>query len=225
MRFVVVVLLLIAGPAWAWTNTTSGHGPQSIADGGPSQAQQAVARSSASTGPVTATGGNPVANGGTGGRGGAGGTGGKVVNTITTGGSTDLGGGSGDWGRLPVASAVAPPVYGGICVGQGVGLGAQFPVFGISLGGNQIDRVCQLHMIGADLAAREYLCQADDKIRAAFRATATPCAADVAHVVPAVAPVANQTTPTPSAFVPSPWCAHASRKQRAANTLSCGEPG
>ncbi len=196
LRFIVVGLL-IASPVYAWDNTTSGHGPQSIADGGPSQAQQA-------------TGGNATANGGAGGHGGRGGSS-TVTNTITP------ASGSGWSGQqFPVSSAIAPSVYGGICVGQGASLAGSTPVFGISAGGNQVDRVCQLHMIGQDAVAREYLCRADKDVRAAFLASGQPCAAD--HVVPVAAVVAN---PAP-AFTPSPWCAHASSAQRRANAASCG---
>lgn len=105
-------------------------------------------------------------------------SGSTVTNTVNVAQGHGGHGGGGSH-TIPPSSPTAPDVYGGSCAGQGASMGATTPLFGLSAGGNQIDRVCQLHMIHQDAAAKEYLCHTDKDMRAAFRSTPEPCVEDI----------------------------------------------
>lgn len=126
MRNVLITAAMLAiatPPAWAWTNTTNGPGPQQIVDGGPGAQATASARAGA------------VARGGR-----ASATGGSVVVNVpaTSGGASGVGGqpagaGSGSYNgntyidnRSPPAIGLAP-LYGG---------GARCPTVGLTGAGS-----------------------------------------------------------------------------------------
>lgn len=126
--------------AMAWTSTTSGNGPQSIAEQAPSQAQEQNAHSSSrstayshsnSRSSSRATGGSA--------------TGGNVVvNNSASGGN----GAGYNVGRFPAASAYAPS-FGSAspCTGSAMSGGGQGLV-GVSLGFQQMDKFCQVDRLG-----------------------------------------------------------------------------
>lgn len=183
------LMALFAVPALAnpYATATSG-GSTSSATSAPSSA--------------TATGGNPVARakGGQGGNASAnpvanGGQGGHVTNNIGT-GPGGLGGGYPSNPRL-AASAIAPTIISGGCAGAGFSAAIQLPGIGGGGGLVKMDRICQLHMIGEDAAARELLCQEGD-IRKAFLAAGEPCAADLKpYLIAPARPVPVSTTKYP----------------------------
>lgn len=178
---------VLSTPAWAWDNTQTG-GPNSIADGGgQSQAQaafggRAAAHSAASSASISS------AHGG----------GAHVVNRVTVNGANGSsgssvaypGGGSNTttlYYQRQVPSPYAPSlITANPCSAPIASGGVTLPIFGIALGGNRMDRVCQLHEIGRDDVAFQLLCQ-DDDVRQAAKGTAEACriVSDRHPVVPA----------------------------------------
>jgi hypothetical protein len=116
----------------------------------------------------------------------------------------EAGHGGGGNGQFPAASAYAPSFAGANpCTGPASSLGAQFQLFGLSVGGQTMDRVCQLLELHQQAAALEYLCDQDRGVRNALARTGSPCIADrQASVTPV-----NNPTPAPQ---PRPkWCSRA----------------
>lgn len=158
----------LSAPAWAWDNTQTG-GPNSIADGGgQSQAQAAFGgHAAASSSAVSAARGGSA----------------HVVNRVTVNGSSGSSvaypsGGSNTttlYYQRQVPSPYAPSLLtANPCSAPIASGGVTLPVFGISLGGNRMDRVCQLHEIGRDDVAFQLLCQ-DDDVRQAAKAAGQVC--------------------------------------------------
>ncbi len=117
-------------------------------------------------------GGSASANGGSaaGGQGGAGGFGGTssasggALSGVTISGNND---------HFPPASAYAPPIVtANPCLG-GIGGAAQTNFFGLAFGKTSEDRVCQLHQIGENRLALEYLIQTDPDVRKAYERLAS----------------------------------------------------
>jgi hypothetical protein len=135
---------------------------------------------------------------------GSNGSGGSGVDPATL---ATLEAGHGGWGSgLPAASAYAPSFSTmNPCTGPAASLGAQFQLFGISVGGQEWDRVCQLIMLHQPAAALEYLCDADSEVRHALARTGSPCIADrQASATPV------NDNPQPPAPVQHPaWCKRA----------------
>jgi hypothetical protein len=131
-----------------------------------------------------------------------------------------LGNSHGGNGQFPAASAYAPSFYGANpCTGPAASLGAQFQLFGLSVGGQSMDRVCQLLELHQPTAALEYLCDQDSGVRNALARTGTPCLAD--RQTP-VTPVADNTTPVQRPA----WCKRAKPTTDASRTYfhqQCGE--
>lgn len=161
---------------------------QVYGDGSSANANQAFGgkATSHSSSQSKATGGNARATGGrANARGGAGGSASsnQTVNVNGAGGSS--GSGTYDGPRF-VPSPYAPDIISGGCTGAGASGSATTGFFGLSFGRNRTDKVCQLHMIGQDAAAKELMCE-DSDVRQAFKAAGEPCAAD--QVVPVAATV------------------------------------
>ena len=164
-----VAAAMFTSPAFAWNNTNAGHGPQSIADGGPSQSQAAVARQHQSI---------------------------VVNNQVGRAGGAYHGGGSGGTSQMPPDTAVAPS-YGTAnpCVGAAAGVGAQTPMFGLSFGGQRPDVACQVLRLGKPYdvdAARDYLCREHPDLRQAYADIGHPC---LPEQQPKVTPVASKQKP------------------------------
>lgn len=193
----ILILCAVWSMARANPEQTNSHGSPAQSQVYGDQSSSAAAKGgnarvgnvTATSAPATAT-ANPVANGGKGGKGGKGGNGGSVTNTINSNGN---GGYNGPSNPRLAASAIAPPIISGGCAGFGASAALQLPGIGIGGGAVKVDRVCQLHMIGEDAAAKELLCQQDD-IRKAFLASGEPCAADLKpYVEPVSVPVDSST--------------------------------
>jgi hypothetical protein len=131
-----------------------------------------------------------------------------------------LGNSHGGNGQFPAASAYAPSFYGANpCTGPAASLGAQFQLFGLSVGGQSMDRVCQLLELHQPTAALEYLCDQDSGVRNALARTGTPCIAD--RQTP-VTPVADNSTPVQRPA----WCKRAKPTTEASRTYfmeQCGQ--
>ena len=182
----------IASPAFAWDAKTTGRYSPIAQDGG--VVNQPIARAgafagaragaSASTGAVTvnntyagAASGNPAS------------------------GAADPNVGNHGWnGQLPVATAYAPS-FGTVnpCVGTSASLGAQFQLFGLSAGGQQMDEECRILRLGspADVeAARNLICIESSDARTAYYEAGLPCPADRAKYQQALAE--QQPAPVPA---------------------------
>lgn len=121
----------------------------------------------------------------------------------------------------PVATAYAPS-FGTVnpCVGTSASLGAQFQLFGLSAGGQNMDEECRMLRLGTQadvVAARNLICLQSSDARTAYYEAGLPCPADrqkYADATHAQAPVA--VVQPVSAVVAAPhkapdWCAHASK--------------
>lgn len=155
-----------------------------------------------------------------------------VGNTNNNGANGGLIGGPG-LPNFPVSSAIAPSFGGGMngCSGTAASLAGQFQLFGASLGGTNMDNVCEAMRLGEVDVAREVECNDSRSFRHAAYNIGRPCSVDrerweKEHPVPPVVnwqPVLDELAQiTPKSFVPVPWCKGASKKARLANPLSCG---
>jgi hypothetical protein len=192
-------LIALSIPAYAWTSDP----PQTNVTANPSARSGAIAASRSSSSSAASARGGRVSNRIT------------VNNSTGTGSGVDpatlaaLEAGRGGWGdgqQLPAASAYAPSFYGANpCTGPASSLGAQFQLFGLSVGGQSMDRVCQLLELHQDRAALEYLCDQDSGVRNALARTGSPCMAD--RQTP-VTPVNDNPTPPAPVHHPA-WCKRA----------------
>lgn len=213
------ILTLVAIPAFAWDNTNSGPGPKQIVDGGPGAQAISAASSRATAGAASssrATGGNAAARGGEASV--------NVTNNVAGGALTaagNAGGGSG-WGTIPVSTAMAPSYYGASpCTGPAASAAGQFPIFGLSFGGQQMDEACRAMRAEGSPIAQAVLCRDSRQYRLARQDIGLPCAQD--RPAETSQPVVYHPTPT-QAFVPAAWCSArgTTDAQRRANSQSCG---
>lgn len=199
----IFVVALVAGvvacpAAWAWDNQTGPNGQ--IVDGGPgaqsnSDSHARASAHSASSSHANASGGSA-----------AGGSA-SVVNNVSGGG-----GGSGGYaGRAP--DVLIPSVGGGgmDCPVVGFGVGGAGLGGGGGFGPSWISPDCNARKLAHDLSDMGYRGVAVQLLRSHFP-----------EVDKAFGQQAKPEAVAPAAFVPSPWCAKASRIERAHNPASCG---
>jgi hypothetical protein len=126
-------------------------------------------------------------------------------------------GNSGDY-HEPVATAYAPS-FGTVnpCVGTSASLGAQFQLFGLSAGGQNMDEECRMLRLGTQadvIAARNLICLQSSDARTAYYEAGLPCPADRAKFAaeqhPAVVQPVSAVVAAPPHKAPA-WCAHASK--------------
>lgn len=190
-------LIALSIPAYAWTSDP----PQTNVTANPSARAGAIAASRSSSSSAASA---RVS--------------GRVSNRITVNNSTGTGSGvdpatlaaleagRGGEQQLPAASAVAPSFFGANpCVGSAASVGAQFQLFGMSFGGQNMDEVCRLLELGERAAAKEYLCDASRDVRNALLRAGSPCIAD--RQAP-VTPVNDNPTPPAPVHHPA-WCKRA----------------
>lgn len=152
---------------------------QTNSNGNPAQAQ-VYGTGSASA--AHAFGGNGYGYGGSGtAYGGAGGHSSahqhQTVNVYGNGSDGSSGGSYGYDGPRLVPTPYAPTIISGPC-GRNTSAGVTTGFFGLSFGNNTMDVVCQLHTIGQNEAAKQYLCIERSDVRKAFEEIGQPCADD-----------------------------------------------
>lgn len=222
LLLITSILIGISGPVMAWDNTITGPGNNQIVDQGGTGSQNVnhnVSKNNLATNSTaTATVGNVHAGGA------------KVNNTNNVNVNSNSGNGDGgsDYSKMPVSSAIAPSfgVGSNPCSGAAGSVAGQFPVFGLSFGGTEMDDVCRAQKLGENDVAREVMCDNSRAFRNAAYRVNRPCMVDGVRwneEHPKIVPVVAITPITPEhKFVPSSWCKTASVKVRKANPLSCG---
>lgn len=223
IAYATIAVTFMSGAALAWDNTNTGPGPKSIADGGPSQAQQARggnaqaiasgggggaarsgSRSGSQSGASANYSGSNTATGGSGGRG----YGGSAAGGMAAGGSVGVG----------VDARSAPDVYvpsvgggGSDCPVVGFGIGGSGIGGGGGFGPSWISSRCdhrRYAMVIAELTgsrerALQYLASVEPDVKEWLSQSAA-----------AAMPV------TALSWTPPAWCSRATEAQQAANA-SC----
>ena len=172
-----------------------GHDPRTPrGTGAPTVTQQNAVTSTTTVGvqntigPVTAQGGSVSGVSSTAYGGSTGPVSQTMDNSGSVGGSADANGNtliySQRSAQIPVASAIAPPVYGnGPCTGEGISAAAQTSIIGVSFGGSSDNDVCNVGLVAniqrsneaLGRLALQVLCNKSRTVREAAEEANVPC--------------------------------------------------